>query len=212
MGGEFEIGVVLLFAAASLALIVSPGPDSVYVLTQSLASGTRAGVAAACGTSTGILVHTTGAVLGLSVILQTSAVAYAAVRYLGALYLLYLGISTIRSEESFAPDRDAGGLSATTAYRRGALVNVLNPQVAVFFLAFLPQFVQPGVGASVQLFGFGALYSLLTVAYLAGVAVAARGVRRAIEAYPALADAVRWTAGSVLVGFGVHLLLGDAAQ
>lgn len=210
-----DTSVLAVFFAASLALIVSPGPDSIYVLTRSVAAGHATGLAAALGTSTGILVHTAAAVLGLSVLLRTSALAFTVLKYAGALYLLYLGVRTLRRREAFELGSPVSSSDHTTAgsFTGGLTVNVLNPQVALFFLAFLPQFVgaETGTTASLQMGLLGALYSLLTIGYLALVAVVASGIRRLIERRPMVADAVRWVSGSVLVGFGLQLLLSERA-
>jgi threonine/homoserine/homoserine lactone efflux protein len=205
----FELSVLGVFLTASVALILSPGPDSVYVLTRSIASGQATGLAAALGTSTGILVHTTAAVLGLSILLRTSALAFAVVRYAGAIYLIYLGIQTIRHREAFDLDTEKTEYTTAGTFAGGLTVNVLNPQVALFFLAFLPQFVGPGASASIQMGLLGALYSLLTITYLGSIAVLSTGVRHLIERRPATADAIRWATGTILVGFGLQLLLSD---
>jgi threonine/homoserine/homoserine lactone efflux protein len=204
--------VLAVFLAASVALVLSPGPDSVFVLTRSIAGGSATGVAAAMGTTTGILVHTTAAVLGLSVVLRTSALAFTAVKYAGAAYLVYLGIRTIRRREEFDFHNEGGDRTPADAFAGGLTVNVLNPQVALFFLAFLPQFVQTGASASLQMAFLGVLYSVLTIAYLGLLALLAQGVRRLIERRPTVADGVRWLAGTVLVGFGLQLLFSERAS
>ncbi|MFC6904285.1 LysE family translocator [Halalkalicoccus tibetensis] len=170
-----DSSVLAVFLAASLALVVSPGPDSIYVLTRSVAAGHATGLAAALGTSTGILVHTAAAVLGLSVLLRTSALAFALLKYAGALYLIYLGVRTLRRREAFELGSTTTEYTAAGTFTGGLTVNVLNPQVALFFLAFLPQFVETGTAASLQMGLLGALYSLLTIGYLALVAVLAGG-------------------------------------
>lgn len=205
----FDLAVLAVFLTASVALILSPGPDSVYVLTRSIASGQVTGLAAALGTSTGILVHTTAAVLGLSILLRTSALAFAVVRYAGAIYLIYLGVQTIRRREAFNLDTEKTEYTTARTFTGGLTVNVLNPQVALFFLAFLPQFVGPGASASIQMGLLGALYSLLTITYLGTIAVLSTGVRHLIERRPAIADVIRWATGTILVDFGLQLLLSD---
>ncbi|XVH32549.1 LysE family translocator [Haloferacaceae archaeon DSL9] len=206
----FEPSTLAAFVGASVALILSPGPDTAYVLTQGVGGGRRAGIAAAAGTSTGVLVHTTAAVLGLSLLLRTSAVAFAAVTYVGAVYLLYLGIRTIRGDEAFAVDEGGDdGLDPREAYRNGAAVNVFNPQVALFFLAFLPQFASPAGNTSAQLLVLGGLYAAITLAYLGGVATAADAARRLLAESARASAGLKWLTGSVLIGFGLRLLVGE---
>jgi len=204
-----ELSTLVVFIGASTALIVSPGPDTVYVLTQGIGSGRDTGIAAACGTTTGILVHTAAAVVGLSVLLRTSAVAFSLVKYAGAFYLCYLGIKTIRNRAAFAISDGDAGRHPMMAYRDGATINILNPQVALFFLAFLPQFVDGGGQTSVQLFVLGGIYAVITLLYLTGVAIAANGARQILSESPRLTAGIRWLTGSVLVGFGLQLLIGE---
>jgi len=198
-----------VFVPASVALILAPGPDSLFVLSRGITDGSFGGIAAALGTCTGILIHTTAAVLGLSVLFRTSALAYTAVKYVGAAYLLYLGIQTIRSEEEFDVTIGDTEHGARENYLRGVLINVLNPKVALFFLAFLPQFVAPGAGTSIQMLTLGLLFSGLGTTYLAGVAVLSSRVRRVLVEYPPVSRALRWATGSVLVGFGLSLALDE---
>src|SRR5919112_3699123 len=131
-----------VFALASLALIAFPGPSVFYILARSFAGGRRAGLVSMLGVETGGLIHVAGATLGLSALLASSAVAFGVVKYAGAAYLVWLGISRLRAKEppELPPMPDG------RVFRQGVLVNVLNPKTALFFLAFLPQFVDPGAG------------------------------------------------------------------
>lgn len=198
-----------VFVPASVALILAPGPDSLYVLSRGITDGSLGGIAAALGTCTGILIHTIGAVLGLSVLFHTSALAYTAVKYVGAAYLLYLGVQAIRDKDEFDVTIGDTEHGARENYLRGVLIKVLNPKVALFFLAFLPQFVPPGANTSVQMLTLGLLFSALGTAYLAGVAVLSSSVRRILVEYPPVSRALRWATGSVLVGFGLSLALDE---
>ncbi|UPW01937.1 LysE family translocator [Halorussus gelatinilyticus] len=206
----------LLFVGAALALVLTPGPDTVFVLTQGVSAGKREGVASALGVSTGVLVHTAAAALGLAALLRASALAYAAVKYAGAAYLLYLGATTLwRGDDlDFAERASADARSVPTTgsdlrggYVRGVTVNVLNPKVALFFLAFLPQFVGSGSEATAEMLALGGTYAVLTALYLGTVGLLSGGVRSAFRARPRLADGLRWVSGSVLVGLGAALAL-----
>lgn len=200
-----ERGILLAFVPVALALALSPGPDSIYTLTRAVSDGRTAGVAAALGTSTGSIVHTTAAVLGLSAILRTSAVAFTAVKLVGAAYLVYLGVQTFRNEEEFEIDAESANLTPTEAFRSALAINVLNPKVAVFFLAFLPQFVQPGGSAAIQIFALGVLFASLGFVYQALLAVFSARARRLIAERESVKTGLRVASGSVLVGFGVKL-------
>ena len=156
---------------AGLALNLTPGPDMLYVAARGAAEGRRAGVVSALGIGAGTLVHITALALGLSALLAAVPLAYDAVRYAGAAYLVYLGVRALlaRREEGAsvadAPSSGAGARRATeppppgrlaALFRQGVVTNVLNPKVALFFLAFLPQFVDPARGSPAAPLGFGA--------------------------------------------------------
>jgi len=207
-----ERSVLLAFVPVAVALILAPGPDSVYTLTRSVSDGRTVGVAAALGTSTGIVVHTTAAVLGLSALLRASATAFGVVKVVGAAYLVYLGVQTLRRPEEFDVDAASTGLAPAEAYRNALAINVLNPKVAVFFLAFLPQFVRPGGSPAAQILGLGVLYAVIVVVYMTALAVFSARARRAIVERERVQTALRWASGSVLVGFGVELALSRGAS
>jgi threonine/homoserine/homoserine lactone efflux protein len=130
-----------LFVTAGVALNLAPGPDTLFIVGNSIAKGTKAGVCAVLGISTGCLVHIPAAAMGLSAILMVSSNAFAVVKYAGALYLAYLGLKAITSRSTIAKGEAAQDCRPITIYYQGFLTNLLNPKVAVFFLSFLPQFV-----------------------------------------------------------------------
>lgn len=202
-----DLAVLLLFAPAVLAVVISPGPDSIYTLTQSFSNGRTAGVAASFGTATGVLVHTFGAVLGLSALLRTTATAYLVVKYVGAAYLLYLGIQLLRNDEKFNIRTDLGEQEQSVAesYRRAVIINVTNPQVAVFVLAFFPQFVPPTANATIQLSLLGVVYAGLSLIYLGAIALFASRVRHVLLDSSLAQRLVQYASGSVLIGFGLKL-------
>jgi threonine/homoserine/homoserine lactone efflux protein len=140
-----DFHTLLLFAAAVVVFAIIPGPSVLYIVTRSVAQGRLAGVVSASAVATGNLVHVAAASLGLSALLASSAAAFTVVKYLGAAYLIYLGIKTIRGRD----DHDAAAAARrpeplSRLFRNGVVVAVLNPKTALFFLAFLPQFVAPG--------------------------------------------------------------------
>jgi threonine/homoserine/homoserine lactone efflux protein len=133
----------LLVAIASLVLVVIPGPAVIYILTRSISQGRAAGLASAVGVNLGSAIHVVGAVAGLSVILASSAILYSVVKWAGVAYLVWLGIRTLRSQDEIFTNTSAEPAALKRIFTQGVIVNVLNPKVAMFFLAFLPQFVDP---------------------------------------------------------------------
>jgi threonine/homoserine/homoserine lactone efflux protein len=202
-----DASVLAAFVPAALALNVAPGPDSIYTLKRSISDGQTAGVMAAAGTSTGCLVHTTAAVLGLSALLKASALAFTVVKFAGAAYLVYLGVTTLRNREEFEIVPDEENQSHTESFRRAFTINVLNPKVAVFFLAFLPQFVDSSGSFGLQIFTLGVLFGCLGFCYQAALAVFSSRARQVITERKVVRDLLRYASASVLVGFGVKLPL-----
>ena len=166
--------VLLTFFAASLLLGIAPGPDNIFVLTQSAVYGVRAGLATTLGLVTGLCVHTTAVALGVAAIFQTSPLAFTILKCVGAAYLLYLAWLSFRAGALLAqtPDGGAAFPGYAALYRRGIVMNVTNPKVTLFFLAFLPQFCNPALGGVVaQVLTLGALFMLATVLVFFSVAV-----------------------------------------
>ncbi len=142
-----EMNNFLFFAFASLVLNITPGADMLYVATRSTAQGMKAGIVSALGISAGCIVHLIAAVAGLSAIIASSAIAFSIIKYAGAVYLVWLGYRSFFNKQNvFKPAEDTGKKSLSSIFRQGMLTNVLNPKVALFFLAFLPQFIQPAKG------------------------------------------------------------------
>jgi len=199
-----------LFIGVSWALIISPGPDMIYVITRGMAHGRRAGILSAIGVVGGILVHTTAAAFGLTLLLQTSAFAFLFVKFLGAAYLLYLGIKTWRDKSTFMLQTPTLAAKSGALFWQGVLSNVLNPKIAIFFLAFLPQFVDressnvPWQMAVLGLTfaGFG-LSFLLVVGYFSGT------IGKWLTDHPHYAQFSQRFAGGILVGLGIRLALTE---
>lgn len=155
---------LVTFSIAALALFIIPGPAVLYIITRSLAGGRRAGLVSVAGIHMGSLVHIAAAIAGLSALLATSAVAFATVKWAGAAFLVYLGVRTFlnRGDTVEGPTTlEPAPLRAV--FRQGFVVNALNPKTAIFFLAFVPQFVDPGRGTASQILILSALFILLGV-------------------------------------------------
>lgn len=198
---------LLAFVAASLVLLITPGPGVMYVVTRSVSQGRRAGLVSVLGLSTGALLHVFAAVAGLSFLVARSATAFTVLKLAGAVYLVFLGIRSLRSRQP-ARLTDIRPDSLRRVFADGVIVSVLNPKIALFFLAFLPQFVRPdGAPASVQLLVLGGIYVALAIvtdglyALLASRARAwlGRGLK---GPWP------RYVSGGVYIGLGVTTALG----
>jgi len=200
----------LLFLAAATLLALTPGPGIFYVLTRTLAGGRREGVLSALGTLAGGLVHVVAAGLGLSAVLAASAAAFAVVKYAGALYLLWLGLSMIRSRTVEMADA-APPLLSRRAFRQGVITEMLNPKTALFFLSFIPQFVNPGRGHIVlQFLLLGCIsVSLNTSADLVVVSFAAPiGAR--LRSSPRWRRNQRVASGLAMIGLGTFVAFGES--
>ena len=204
---------LILFLTTSLLLILVPGPDMIYVVTRGVAQGRKASLISAAGVCTGICVHTTFAALGLSALLTRSAVAFSAVKYAGAAYLIYLGAKALLGREVLAAQEGSANVPCVGSlklYRQGVVSNVLNPKVALFFLAFLPQFVnKSGEGVGIQMLLLGLLFTLMTQAVLTGVALFSGTIGQWIRRKPGVARIVSRITGSVLIALGLRLTLPE---
>jgi threonine/homoserine/homoserine lactone efflux protein len=193
---------ILVFALAAGVLVVIPGPNHLYIVTRSVAQGRRVGLASAFGVETGTLVHITAAAVGLSALIASSATAFNVVRYLGAAYLAYLGLrALLRDRGTELLDAQARGHSVRRAYLDGILVNVLNPKVALFFVAFLPQFVDPGRGAtSTQILVLGLVVFVIATASDIVYALAAGALGGWLRGRPGFLRRQRYVTGGIYLG------------
>ena len=205
-----ELSVLIGFVAAALVVLVTPGPGVLYVVARSLSQGQRAGLVSVLGLSAGALVHVVAATLGLSAILLTSAAAFTVVKLLGAGYLIYLGIRTLLAR------RPPAGVDATPhrslhrLFVDGVVVSVLNPKIAVFFLAFLPQFVQPGAGpVARQVLFLGLLYVGLALVTDSTYALLSGRLRHWMRGRVVQGRAPQYATGVVYLGLGVSTALAE---
>lgn len=160
------LDVMALFIAASASLAIAPGPDNMFVLTQSAIYGRKAGIRVTLGLATGLLAHIAAVTLGVAALVRTSAVAFTALKVAGVSYLLYLAWQAFRAGRMDVDAMGGSALSARTLYLRGILMNVTNPKVAIFFLAFLPQFADPArgsVAAQIVLLGIAFTITALVI-------------------------------------------------
>jgi threonine/homoserine/homoserine lactone efflux protein len=199
-----------LFIGVSWALILSPGPDMIYVITRGMAHGRRAGILSAIGVVCGILVHTTAAALGLTLLLQTSAFAFLFVKFIGAAYLLYLGFKTWRDKSTFRLQTPAASAKSSALFWQGVLSNVLNPKIAIFFLAFLPQFVDKGSRhIALQLVLLGSTFAFFGLCFLLAVGYSSGTIGRWLTYRPGYAHFFQRLASGILIGLGIRLALTE---
>jgi threonine/homoserine/homoserine lactone efflux protein len=201
-----------LFIASGLLLNIAPGPDTFLILNRSASGGWRAGVATAFGIGAGTFVHVFAAAFGLSAILVTSAAAFTIVKLVGAAYLFYLGVSLLRSRQQAATYATTSlpMLSLRGAFAQGFLTNVLNPKVALFFLAFVPQFIARDATSKLLAFVFlGTLFNFNGMLWANFLAFSAATLSRRIKTNRVLTTWFNRAVGSLFVGLGLKLALSD---
>lgn len=194
-----------VFIVAALAVIVTPGPDILYVLSRAISAGKRIGSVSAFGIAFGEALHTVLAVFGLAVLLETSSLAFHIVKYVGAVYLVYLGIHAIRERNDFGIECFRR-TSVWTAFRQGVLTNLFNPKAVIFYVTFLPQFVNPIRGhPQLQLAVLGLTFAVLDVLVLKALARSAGRVHGWLSRKPENARRLSLGTGGLLVALGVRL-------
>lgn len=201
---------LIAFVAASLVVLLIPGPGVLYVVARSVGQGWRAGLASAVGTSAGALVHVAAATVGLSAILLTSATAFGIVKSLGAAYLIYLGIRTLMAGRAAAGAKISGPLALRRLFTDGVVVSVFNPKIAVFFLAFLPQFVDPSRGpVAQQVLLLGVVYVVLALVTDGGYAVLAGSARQWLGGRIMRGPLPRYLSGGIYLGLGLKTAFSE---
>lgn len=194
------------FFTASVLLALAPGPDNIFVLTQSALRGRTAGLLVTLGLCTGLVVHTTAVAFGVAVIFQASALAFTALKLAGAGYLLYLAWQAFRASAEKISIGRQNELSHGRLYRRGIIMNVTNPKVSIFFLAFLPQFADPNRGPlTLQMLLLGSLFIVSTILVFGGIALLAGSLGQWLNRSPKTQVMINRLAGAVFVGLALKL-------
>lgn len=219
MLAELGIEHLGLFVLSGWLLNLTPGPDVLYIVSSALRSGVRAGIVAALGITAGCFVHIVAAGLGVSALMATSAMAFSVLKWVGAAYLLYVGVRLLLSKAPDAIKIEAGSVDSVKAgglkslFFRGFWTNALNPKVALFFLAFVPQFITPGAAhPTVAFLVLGVLFNLNAIPINIGYAVLAAW---AAQRTAAIQRGMHWLdrlAGALFVGFGIKLALSAAPK
>ena len=202
--------VLLLFISASLALAVAPGPDNLFVLSQSALFGSRSGLLVTLGLCTGLLVHIAAATLGVAAIFQTSPLAFNLLKALGAAYLVLLAVQAFRAGAAGLEVGAHSGSGARALYFRGIIMNVTNPKVALFFLAFLPQFTDSARGSvALQMLLLGSFFMVSTLLVFGAVACFAGYLGDRLQRSDALQKTLNRVAGAIFIGLAVRLLMAE---
>ena len=200
----FSGRTLIIFSLAALGLLITPGPAVLYIVACSVSQGRRAGLASVLGIELGSLVHVLAATLGLSVLLMASPMAFRIVKYVGAAYLIYLGVRALLSREQAAHSEESPPQPYAALFGQGFLVNLLNPKTALFFYSFLPQFVDPSRGPPArQIFLLGGLFVLLATCTDSIYALASSGVGGLIKRNARLRSFQRYFTGGIYIALGI---------
>ena len=199
-----------IFVVTSIAVILMPGPAMLFVISNGLTRGPKASIAAAFGTTTGVSFHLFCAAFGLAYILKTSVIAFTVVKFAGAVYLIYLAIKTLVSKEPLVNDHSENEKSGNTIFWQGIFINILNPKLSIFFLAFLPQFIDPNLtSATSQTITLGTIFMAMTIIIFMGYGLFASLLRQKVLNSPKILRAIKWCFASVFMALGVRLALSE---
>ncbi len=206
-----ELANLYLFIGTSFILCLAPGPDNIFVMTQGITKGKKAAFVTTLGLSSGVIIHTIAAALGISVIFKTSELAFNIVKYLGAFYLIYLALIAYRHRNSELKIGDKQSIkNLKSLYIKGFIMNILNPKVSIFFLAFLPQFVSLQNGnIPMQMVTLGIIFMILTIIVFTFVGVMANILGQKIISKPSMSKYLNILTSGVLFSLGLKLALSQ---
>ena len=202
--------VLLAFFTTSVILALSPGPDNLFVMAQSARTGRIAGLFVTLGLATGLIGHTVAVAFGLAAIIRASTLAFTILKFIGAAYLLYLALQAFRAGVATVKKEDVPAFSPGNLYRRGILMNLTNPKVSLFFMAFLPQFADPRRGSMMlQFFQLGGIFIMATIFVFGLISFIAGGVGEKFSSSPLAQKIVNRIASAVFVGLALKLALSE---
>ena len=198
------------FFLASALLAIAPGPDNVFVLTQSALHGKLSGLVVVFGLCTGLLFHTTAVAFGVAVIFQASTLAFTLLKVIGAGYLVYLAWQIFRASPEQISMQSDQQKSLGTLYRRGIIMNLTNPKVSIFFLAFLPQFADPVRGPiSLQMIALGGIFIIATILVFGIIALIGGALGEWLNRSERAQRIINWTAGTIFIGLALKLVTAE---
>ena len=205
-----ELGLILSFIGASVILSLMPGPDNIFVLTESLTKGQRNGIAISAGLSLGVLIHTIAAATGLSIIIQESAMAFSLIKYFGAVYLFYLAYKAIKEKKptlNFGLQSEDNETKFSLLIKKGFLMNILNPKVSLFFIAFLPQFITTnGINITIQMIILGLIFMIQAFLIFSSISILSNNLTKYVS-NPRFWKITKWSKITVLLLLGLTLAL-----
>lgn len=200
----------MAFSIATFALSLSPGPDNIFVLVQSISNGKKCGLAVVAGLMTGCLVHTTLLAFGVSAIIKDNPVIFTSIKVFGAIYLLYLSFMVYRGSDTIAIHTDEkAGKSLIALFRQGFIMNVLNPKVVIFFLAFFPGFLfSKSLSTIVQFYVLGLLFILVSSIVFSGIALLSGSISKFLTGNKRIGLVFKWMQIIVFIGIAMYLFIG----
>ncbi len=205
-----EVDTALLFFGSSLLLGLAPGPDNLFVLAQAAQRGPRAGLIVTLGLCSGLIVHTAAVALGLAALFMASAIAFTLLKFLGAAYLLFLAWQAFFSAADAKAEGDGERLLTGQLYRRGIIMNLTNPKVSLFFLAFLPQFVQiDAAPVALQIMFLGLLFIVATILVFGVISLLAGNLGARFRRSPRSGRILSYLSGTVFAGLAIRLMLAE---
>lgn len=207
----FETTQLLLFVGASFLLCLAPGPDNIYVLTQGMTKSKKAAIVTTLGLCSGLIIHTSAAAFGISVIFQSSEIAFNIVKYLGAAYLLYIGYQAFKyRNEALDLRTQNSSPELKKLFVKGFIMNILNPKVSIFFLAFLPQFVNTQSGnIPIQMILLGLIFMLMTVIVFSSIGIAANILSSKLLEKPSIVKYMNILTSFILVSLSLKMALSQ---
>lgn len=208
---DINYETLFAFCSAVALLAIFPGPDNIYVLTQSLANGKKYGLATVAGLMTGCLVHTTLLAFGVSALIQANDNLFLGIKIFGALYLFYLAYKVFRSDSDIRlPNGNASKKSLFALFRKGFVMNVLNPKVSLFFLAFFPGFLfSSEIGNVIQFYVLGGLFIVVSFIIFGSIAVLAGAISNYMHTKQGVGSFFKWMQIIVFIGIGIFILLSN---
>jgi threonine/homoserine/homoserine lactone efflux protein len=205
-----EVIVVLSFLGTAIFLTLMPGPDILFVIAQSISQNKKAGITTALGLCSGLVIHISAATLGISAVIYQSALAFAIVKYAGAAYLLFLAWQSFRERESDFAIGKQHSLNYKSLYKKGILMNILNPKVSLFFLALLPQFVDKTMGhVSIQMLILGIIFMIQALIIFISVSVFSDKIRNLLLRKTFIAKRMNVIKGSLLGFIGLQIAFSE---
>lgn len=200
----------LSFLGVAIVLTLMPGPDNLFVLAQSISNGKNAGISTALGLCTGLIVHITAATIGITAIIYQSSLAFHLVKYAGAAYLLFLAYKSFREKSSSFDLKNGSQLNYKSLYKKGIIMNLLNPKVSLFFLAFLPQFVNYESGdASIQMLVYGVIFLIQALILFTLLSIFAGKVGHFLRKSPSLSKKINIIQGSLFALIGLKIAFSE---